>query len=196
MTIDQLLDYMYENHRIRRQKDIAKFFDVSTQAISNWKRSGKVPAKYALKVQVSEPTDYKELVETINDKDKYFLGICVGMQILSDFGFEIEKTKGLGLISGEVKKINTNLKLPHVGWNSVFFKKEDLLLKDISSKTEFYFTHSYEFLTKSSDNVLAESLYDKQITSIVKKNNIYGVQFHPEKSQEAGLKLLKNYSVL
>tara|TARA_A100001015_G_C14992298_1_gene714548 strand:- start:1364 stop:1966 length:603 start_codon:yes stop_codon:yes gene_type:complete len=145
---------------------------------------------------INKNFDYKELVETINDKDKYFLGICVGMQILSDFGFEIEKTKGLGLISGEVKKINTNLKLPHVGWNSVFFKKEDLLFKDISSKTEFYFTHSYEFLTKSSDNVLAEALYDKQITSIIKKNNIYGVQFHPEKSQEAGLKLLKNFSVL
>ena len=145
---------------------------------------------------INKNFDYKELVETINDKDKYFLGICVGMQILSDFGFETEKTKGLGLISGSVKKINTNLKLPHVGWNSVFFKKEDLLFKDISSKTEFYFTHSYEFLTKSSDNVLAEVLYDKQITSIVKKNNIYGVQFHPEKSQEAGLKLLKNFSVL
>ena len=67
MTIDQLLDYMYENHRIRRQKDIAKFFDVSTQAISNWKRSGKVPAKYALKIQVSKPTDYKELVETLTE---------------------------------------------------------------------------------------------------------------------------------
>ena len=67
MTIEQLLDYMYENHRIRRQKDIANFFDVSTQAISNWKRSGKVPAKYALKVQVSEPTNYKELVETLTE---------------------------------------------------------------------------------------------------------------------------------
>ena len=67
MTIDQLLDYMYENHRIRRQKDIAKFFNVSTQAISNWKRSGRVPAKYALKIQVSKPTDYKELVETLTD---------------------------------------------------------------------------------------------------------------------------------
>ena len=67
MTIDQLLDYMYENHRIRRQKDIAKFFNESTQAISNWKRSGRVPAKYALKIQVSKPTDYKELVETLTD---------------------------------------------------------------------------------------------------------------------------------
>ena len=67
MTIDQLLDYMYENHRIRRQKDIAKFFNVSTQAVSNWKRSGRVPAKYALKIQVSKPTDYKELVETLTD---------------------------------------------------------------------------------------------------------------------------------
>ena len=67
MTIDELLDYMYENHRIRRQKDIAKFFNVSTQAISNWKRSGRVPAKYALKIQVSKPTDYKELVETLTD---------------------------------------------------------------------------------------------------------------------------------
>ena len=67
MTIDQLLDYMYENHRIRRQKDIAKFFNVSTQAVSNWKRSGRVPAKYALKIQVSKPTDYKELVETLTN---------------------------------------------------------------------------------------------------------------------------------
>ena len=67
MTIDQLLDYMYENHRIRRQKDIAKFFNVSTQAVSNWKRSGRVPAKYALKIQVSKPTDYKELVATLTD---------------------------------------------------------------------------------------------------------------------------------
>ena len=67
MTIDQLLDHMYENHRIRRQKDIAKFFNVSTQAVSNWKRSGRVPAKYALKIQVSKPTDYKELVETLTD---------------------------------------------------------------------------------------------------------------------------------
>ena len=67
MSIDQLLDYMYENHRIRRQKDIAKFFNVSTQAVSNWKRSGRVPAKYALKIQVSKPTDYKELVETLTD---------------------------------------------------------------------------------------------------------------------------------
>ena len=67
MTIDQLLDYMYEHHRIRRQKDIAKFFNVSTQAISNWKRSGRVPAKYALKIQVSKPTDYKELVDTLTD---------------------------------------------------------------------------------------------------------------------------------
>ena len=67
MTIEQLLDYMYENHRIRRQKDIAKFLNVSTQAISNWKRSGKVPPKYALKIQVSKPTDYKELVETLTE---------------------------------------------------------------------------------------------------------------------------------
>ena len=67
MTINQLLDYMYENHRIRRQKDIAKFFNVSTQAISNWKRTGRVPAKYALKIQVSKPTDYKELVETLTE---------------------------------------------------------------------------------------------------------------------------------
>ena len=67
MSIEQLLDYMYENHRIRRQKDIAKFLNVSTQAISNWKRSGKVPPKYALKIQVSKPTDYKELVETLTE---------------------------------------------------------------------------------------------------------------------------------
>ena len=82
--------------------------------------------------------DYKELVETINDKDKYFLGICVGMQILSNF--EIEKTKGLGLISGEVKKINTNLKLPHVGWNSVFLKKKTYYSKIFHQKQNFLYS--------------------------------------------------------
>ena len=89
---------------------------------------------------INKNFDYKELVQTINDKDIHFLGICVGMQILSDFGFEIEKTKGLGLISGVVKKINTNLKLPHVGWNSVFFKRR-FIIQRYFIKNRILFTH-------------------------------------------------------
>ena len=88
-----------------------------------------------------------ELKVLIQSNNVVFLGICVGMQVLSTLGHEIEKTKGLDIIKGDVKKINTNLKLPHVGWNSVFFDQKCPLLKNIDSGTEFYFTHSYEFIS-------------------------------------------------
>ena len=124
---------------------------------------------------------------------KKFLGICVGMQVLSTLGREFKDTEGLNLIKGEVRKIETSFKLPHVGWNSVFFKEENQIMKNIENGTDFYFTHSFEFLPIDLTNILGETLYGKKITSIVKNNNIYGVQFHPEKSQEPGLQLLYNF---
>ena len=122
------------------------------------------------------------------------MGICVGMQILSTVGYEIDKTKGLDIIKGDVKKIDTKFKLPHVGWNSVFFDKENSLLKNIDTGTDFYFTHSYEFISGFSQNIIGTTFYEKKITSIIQNKNIYGVQFHPEKSQEQGLKLISNFS--
>jgi imidazole glycerol-phosphate synthase subunit HisH len=140
--------------------------------------------------------DLEDLKFLIEKNEIFFLGICVGMQILSSLGYEPEEIKGLDLIEGSVKRIDTNLNLPHVGWNSVFFNRTNKLLNNIPSGTDFYFTHSYEFNLMNDQNNLGETYYDKKIVSMVNNKNIYGVQFHPEKSQNAGLKLLKNFSEL
>lgn len=138
----------------------------------------------------------RELKKLIQKNNVIFLGICVGMQILSTVGYEIDKTKGLDIIKGDVKKIDTKFKLPHVGWNSVFFDKENSLLKNIDTGTDFYFTHSYEFISGFSQNIIGTTFYEKKITSIIQNKNIYGVQFHPERSHYTGIKLLYNFTQL
>tara|TARA_A100001015_G_scaffold284805_1_gene351668 strand:+ start:2674 stop:3288 length:615 start_codon:yes stop_codon:yes gene_type:complete len=127
-------------------------------------------------------------------KDKlFFLGICVGMQILSSHGNENGKHEGLSIIEGNVEKIPTNDILPHVGWNSLKTKYKNIILNNISDNTDFYFTHSYSYkLTNNSDEV-ASTKYGVEFPSIINRDNIYGVQFHPEKSQIAGEKLIENF---
>ena len=128
------------------------------------------------------------------ESDSSYLGICVGMQILSDRGREEKITKGLGIISGEIKKFkDKKLIIPHMGWNSIKLSKEDLIIKKNLDKKDFYFVHSYIFENIEKKNVLATTIYGKNFPSIVKKGNIYGVQFHPEKSHKYGLNLIKNY---
>ena len=128
------------------------------------------------------------------ESDSSYLGICVGMQILSDRGYEDKITKGLGIISGEIKKFkDKKLIIPHMGWNSIKLSKEDLIIKKNLDKKDFYFVHSYIFENIEKKNVLATTIYGKKFPSIVKKGNIYGVQFHPEKSHKYGLNLIKNY---
>lgn len=136
------------------------------------------------------------LKENILNRKKPFLGICVGMQVLSSFGLENKKCKGLELINGEVKIIPTRYKIPHIGWNSIEIKYEDEILKDINNLSYFYFVHSYCFFLNNKKNLLSTTSYGFEIPSIIKKDNIYGVQFHPEKSQKKGLKLLENFSNL
>ena len=123
---------------------------------------------------------------------KPILGICVGMQIFSTYGNEFGKYKGLNWIKGEVKKIDTKKILPHVGWNNVKILKKNLLMNE--QNQEFYFLHSYSFHSSDNKSIFGETVYDRKIQSIVIKDNIYGVQFHPEKSQISGLKVLKNFS--
>lgn len=125
----------------------------------------------------------------------YLLGICLGMQILFDFGMEHGKTPGLGLISGCVKPLEPakDEKLPHVGWNSLIKKRDHLLFSGISPNVDFYFVHSFQCVPKSPIDVLATCGYGGEFTAAVALKNIMGVQFHPEKSQPSGLKLLKNF---
>ena len=140
------------------------------------------------------------LVDTLNNfvlvQKKPIFGICVGMQLFAKIGYESEETKGFGWIDGVVKKINNinkTLKLPHMGWNQIEFKKDFLLFSGIGNKSHMYFAHSYEFLTKQKNCIIATTNYGNSIIVAVAKDNIFGTQFHPEKSQKNGLKLLENF---
>ena len=140
------------------------------------------------------------LWDSINEfvliKKKPIFGICVGMQLFSDQGFEEEITQGFGWIKGSVKKIqlnNKDLKLPHMGWNEVSIAKKNDLFVDIKNLSHFYFVHSYAFEAENIDNIICATDYEKPITAALLKENIFGTQFHPEKSQENGIKLLSNF---
>ena len=136
---------------------------------------------------------YESLQEQVINKKKYFMGICVGMQLLADIGYENKKNDGFGWVSGTVEKMKVPLdfKIPHMGWNTIQFKNNDLF-KDIDENSDFYFVHSYEFKTVD-ENILATTNYASKVTAAIKKDNIFGTQFHPEKSHKNGQKLIKNF---
>ena len=125
-----------------------------------------------------------------------FLGICLGMQLLSTTGFEGMQTQGLGWIAGEVVKLSPRKldeRIPHIGWNEVNFIRSSILFKDIPTGKDFYFAHSYHFAVKNAEEILAVTNYCGSFVSAVQRNNIFGVQFHPEKSLGFGLKLINNF---
>ncbi len=127
-------------------------------------------------------------------KKKPFLGICLGMQLLFDRGYEIEETDGLGLISGEVRKIpDMGLKIPHMGWNSLVFSGSCSLLNGVSEGDYVYYVHSYRAELKYRENLAAYSEYGTCIAGVVQNGNVFGTQFHPEKSGDVGLRILKNF---
>jgi glutamine amidotransferase len=137
-----------------------------------------------------------ELNESVLIKKKPIFGICVGMQLFAKIGYEAQETKGFGWIDAEVRKINNinkKLKLPHMGWNEIELKKNCFLYSNIRNKSHVYFIHSYEFMTKEKDCIVATTNYGNSIIVSVKKENIIGTQFHPEKSQKNGLIILENF---
>ena len=134
----------------------------------------------------------KPLLEHIGS-GKPFLGICLGLQILFERSYEHGKTEGLGILKGEVVRLPENLKLPHIGWNQVWLKKSSKLFEGIKSGDYFYFVHSYHAVPEKEEVVVSTTDYGIQFVSAVEKENIFGVQFHPEKSQKKGLLLLRNF---
>ncbi|MFA5181800.1 MAG: imidazole glycerol phosphate synthase subunit HisH [Syntrophales bacterium] len=127
------------------------------------------------------------------------LGICLGMQLLASKGWEGKETDGIGLIPGEVRRLEPfgdDTRIPHVGWNEVCPTQESPLFKNISSGKDFYFVHSYHFCPEHDDQVLAYTPYAGSFVSAVQAGSVFGVQFHPEKSQKVGFQLLKNFLAL
>lgn len=146
----------------------------------------------------------KETLINEAENGKPFLGICLGMQMLFEKSYEYGEYKGLGLINGTVEEIkkyipeNSDLKIPHMGWNSLIINerfKDDKILKDADNNEYVYYVHSY-FAKTDTKNIVTYSEYGTKIPGIVKNENVYGMQFHPEKSGDTGLKLLKNWGEL
>ena len=124
---------------------------------------------------------------------KPILGICLGMQLLFDWGEEGERCEGLSLIGGNVKRIQTSLKLPHIGWNTLTFPRESPLFKGLEQGSAVYFVHSYAAQVEREENLLAVTDYGVPVTAAVGRGNVFGCQFHPEKSGEVGLAILRNF---
>ena len=136
------------------------------------------------------------LKEFATTKRKPLLGICVGLQMFADIGYEETETKGLGWISGKVSKIdnhNGKFKLPHIGWNQISIVKESKIYQNIENNSHMYFVHSYEFIPNDKDVISATTDYSSNIVCSVEKENIFGTQFHPEKSDKLGLQIIKNF---
>ncbi|CAH2213003.1 imidazole glycerol phosphate synthase subunit HisH [Tepidibacter aestuarii] len=136
-----------------------------------------------------------ELIPVIKehvDKGKFLIGICLGMQLLYEKSYENGEYEGLGLIKGNVEKLDIDLKVPHMGWNNIKFNKNDEILKYINEDDYVYFVHSY-YVNSSNEELVAYTDYGTTIPSIVRKNNVYGIQFHPEKSSQVGVNILKAY---
>ena len=199
--------------------------DYNSGNISSVINSFKEVAKEKIKIEVSSKPDeikssdkivlpgqgsFKSCFDALNSIDglvdalneftiinkKPLLGICVGLQMFADVGYEEIKTKGLGWISGKVSKIdnqNGKFKLPHIGWNELNIVKDSQIFKDIKDKSHMYFVHSYEFIPEDKDVISATTDYSSNIVCSVEKENIFGTQFHPEKSDKEGLKLIDNF---
>ncbi|WP_291634021.1 imidazole glycerol phosphate synthase subunit HisH, partial [Clostridium sp.] len=135
-----------------------------------------------------------KVIKSLANEGKPILGICLGMQLFFEESYEIEKCQGLGLLKGSIRKLEGAIKIPHMGWNSLSFETKSPLLAGVAENSYVYFVHSYYAEGCETGTVNAYCMYDKKIPAIVSKGNIFGLQFHPEKSGEAGMKLLKNFA--
>ena len=173
-----------------------------TANLKKIKSSDKVvlPGQGSFKSCVDALNNISGLVESLNDfvltNKKPLLGICVGLQMFADVGYEEIETKGLGWISGKVSKIdnqNGKFKLPHIGWNQINILKDSKIFKDIENNSHMYFVHSYELVPNDKRVVSSITDYSTDIVCSVEKENIFGTQFHPEKSDKIGLKIIDNF---
>ena len=173
-----------------------------TSDLNKIKSSDKVvlPGQGSFKSCVDALKNISGLVDALNEftinNKKPLLGICVGLQMFADIGYEETETRGLGWIPGKVSKIdnkNGKYKLPHIGWNQINIVKNSKIFENIENNSHMYFVHSYEFVPKDKSVISATTDYSSNIVCSVEKENIFGTQFHPEKSDKIGLKIINNF---
>jgi glutamine amidotransferase len=173
-----------------------------TSDLNKIKLSDKIvlPGQGSFKSCIDALNNIDGLVDALNEfvkiNKKPLLGICVGLQMFADIGHEEAETKGLGWISGKVSKIdnqNGKYKLPHIGWNQINIVKDSKIFKNIENNSHMYFVHSYEFVPEDKNIISATTDYSSNIVCSVEKENIFGTQFHPEKSDKIGLKIINNF---
>ena len=178
---------------------------VNLEVTSDYKKiksSDKVvlPGQGSFKSCIDALNSINGLTDTLNEfvinKKKPLFGICVGLQMFANVGYEETETKGFGWISGKVSKIdnkNGKYKLPHIGWNQINIVKDSKIFKDVENNSHMYFVHSFEFIPEDKDMISATTDYSSEIVCSVEKDNIFGTQFHPEKSDKYGLKIIENF---
>lgn len=136
------------------------------------------------------------LHDVVTQQRKPLLGICLGMQMLASTGHEGGLSAGLGFVPGQVQRLDTlgcKLRIPHVGWNEVRYKTNDAIFNEIPDLSDFYFVHSYAFVPENDEHLIATAPYDCDVAAVIRNDNVFGCQFHPEKSSKAGRQLLKNF---
>ncbi|NMN67303.1 imidazole glycerol phosphate synthase subunit HisH [Candidatus Pelagibacter ubique] len=173
-----------------------------TSDLTKIKSSDKVvlPGQGSFKSCVDALNSISGLIDTLNEfainHKKPLLGICVGLQMFADTGYEEIETKGLGWIPGKVSKLdnkNGKYKLPHIGWNEINIIKDSKIFQGIENNSHMYFVHSYEFIPVDKNVISATTDYSSNIVCSVEKENIFGTQFHPEKSDKMGLQIIRNF---
>ena len=173
-----------------------------TSDLNKIKSSDKVvlPGQGSFKSCVDALNKIAGLTEVLNEfainNKKPILGICVGLQMFANVGYEETETKGLSWIRGKVTKIdnqNGKYKLPHIGWNQIRFVKDSRIFRNIENNSHMYFVHSYEFIPEDKKVISATTEYSSNIVCSIEKDNIFGTQFHPEKSDKIGLKIIDNF---
>ena len=189
---------------------INSFKEVAKEKVNIEVTSDPNKIKSSDKVVLPGQGSFKSCVEALNNIDglsdslneftmnnkKPLLGICVGLQMFADIGYEETETKGLGWISGKVSKIdnqNGKYKLPHIGWNQINIVRDSKIFRDIENNSHMYFVHSYEFVPNDKKVISATTDYSTKVVCSVEKENIFGTQFHPEKSDKFGLRIIDNF---
>ena len=178
---------------------------VNLEVTSDYKKiksSDKVvlPGQGSFKSCIDALNSINGLTDTLSEfvmiDKKPLFGICVGLQMFANIGYEETETKGLGWIPGKVSKIdnkNGKYKLPHIGWNQINIVKDSKIFNDVENNSHMYFVHSYEFIPEDKNIITATTDYSTNFVCSVEKENIFGTQFHPEKSDKLGLKIIKNF---